>query len=484
MAAASPPDAWAEPRPPAPPAAPVLVPEDRAFLLALERARKEGVSVSAELMDARFQLTPEELALVMALERPGLESFVASASLYDPPYDLSPGELAFAHELLRAGREEGPAAVFLHDPSAPGVERALAYGIEAPEPLSPEVSALLSEPGLAPGEIPGVHDIVAAPALAMAIPELALDEGVIRIEEGEFAGLHDYDAPPSAELWPGDFALHDPEPAGKETPSAASGRVLHPFPAFAEASLSEPDLVDPEASSPSIRPYGAAFDAALADPALESPDGEPRLAAPTGTEASVVLTDPSLENPEDAARIPAPAASAATAALADPGAKPAAAATPVAAAPVAAAPVAAPLPKDAAAAAVAPPSAATGPVAVSVEPTSPRPPSAAPAGTLPVVAAAPAPSPAAAPGKVTVVAGLEKGAFYIQLGAYADLSALESAAARVMDLGTVLAERIAGKDGKTTWRLVLGPLGRDESGVALLRAKSLGFRDAFLKKGT
>ncbi|HOX19275.1 MAG TPA: hypothetical protein PKW82_12515, partial [Spirochaetales bacterium] len=47
MATASlPPASWAEPRPPAPPAAPVLVPEDRAFLLALERARKEGVSVS------------------------------------------------------------------------------------------------------------------------------------------------------------------------------------------------------------------------------------------------------------------------------------------------------------------------------------------------------------------------------------------------------------------------------------------------------
>ena len=485
MAAASlPPASWAEPRPPAPPAAPVLVPEDRAFLLALERARKEGVSVSAELLDARFQITPEELALVMALERPGLESFVASASLYDPPYDLSHGELAFAHELLRAGREEGPAAVFLHDPSAPGAERALAYGIEAPEPLSPEISALLSEPGLAPGEIPGIHDLVAAPALAMAIPELALDEGVIRIEEGEFASLHDFDAPPSAEAWPGDFALHDPELEGKETPSVASGRVLHPFPAFAEASLSEPDLVGPEASPPSFRPSGAAIDAALADPALETPDGEGRLPAPAGSEASVALSDPALEHPEAAARLPAPAEAVAEAVLADPGEKSVATAP----APVPAAPLV--VPSATVTTASAPSPAPAGPLAVSVEPTSPRPPSAAPAGTVPVAASTPAPAaapaaaPATLPGRVTVVAGLEKGAFYIQLGAYTDLPALELAAARVMDLGTVLAERIAGKDGKTAWRLVLGPLGRDESGVALLRAKSLGFRDAFLKKGT
>ncbi|MBN1243306.1 MAG: SPOR domain-containing protein [Spirochaetales bacterium] len=417
----------ADPEPPLPAAVPELVPEDRAFLLALERARKEGVEVSAELMDARFQITPEELALVMALERPGLESFVASASLYDPPYDLSPGELAFAHEMLRAGREEGPAAVFLHDPDAPGIERALAYGIEEPEPVSPELAAFLAEPGLAPGEIPGVHDLVAAPALAMEIPELALDEGVIRIEEGEFAGLHVFDAPPPEDGWLGDFALHDPDVAGKETPLMASGRVLHPFPSIAEPGLSEPVLAAPVYSD--------------------------RVPAPAGELASAELADPALL-----------------------------AAAPVAS-PVAVAPVTPSGAPESVPAAIAPPAPA-GPVVVSVEPTSPRPPSAVSSVPPSLPSASKAYGTSDVTGSVLVVAGLEKGSFYIQLGAYADLGALETAAARVSDLGSLLAETTPGKDGRTTWRLVLGPLGRDESGVALLRAKSLGFRDAFLKKGS
>jgi hypothetical protein len=47
----------------------------------------------------------------------------------------------------------------------------------------------------------------------------------------------------------------------------------------------------------------------------------------------------------------------------------------------------------------------------------------------------------------------------------------------------VLIQKTSDK-GKDTWRVFVGPLSRDESGVALVRVRAMGYKDAFLKSGS
>ncbi|MDX9957311.1 MAG: hypothetical protein RBT68_02610 [Spirochaetia bacterium] len=77
---------------------------------------------------------------------------------------------------------------------------------------------------------------------------------------------------------------------------------------------------------------------------------------------------------------------------------------------------------------------------------------------------------------------LEKGKHYIQVGAYRTESvAADTVSVLRMDYVIVL-ENPAGSNARI-WKIFVGPLGRDESGMALLRVRSLGFKDAFLKIG-
>lgn len=136
-----------------------------------------------------------------------------------------------------------------------------------------------------------------------------------------------------------------------------------------------------------------------------------------------------------------------------------------------------------------------GEVIVVLEPTDLKPPVAgAPVvGETPPPAKAPVPGikppepvktgPAAVPVKPAMATGaLEKGRHYIQVGAYRTEAAVaETVAMLRMDYVIVL-EAPTGSTMRT-WKIFVGPLGRDESGLALLRVRSLGFRDAFLKIG-
>lgn len=93
------------------------------------------------------------------------------------------------------------------------------------------------------------------------------------------------------------------------------------------------------------------------------------------------------------------------------------------------------------------------------------------------------PAPVAPASRQAMATGtLEKGRHYIQVGAYRT----EAAAAEIVSvlrMEYVIVVETSARSNSKIWRIFVGPLGRDESGMALLRVRSLGFKDAFLKVG-
>lgn len=142
-----------------------------------------------------------------------------------------------------------------------------------------------------------------------------------------------------------------------------------------------------------------------------------------------------------------------------------------------------------------PPAAGDSEVVVSLEPTSPRPPrpvsETVPASTegtavatgtaAPVTPVPPAGKPGTANAEALPPAeGLVPGMYYIQVGAFRSSPSLDAAASRLRDTFPVTVDTVQAGSGPV-YRLFVGPLGRDEMGVALLRVRSLGFKEAFLK---
>jgi cell division septation protein DedD len=145
---------------------------------------------------------------------------------------------------------------------------------------------------------------------------------------------------------------------------------------------------------------------------------------------------------------------------------------------------------------------------VTLEPAVPRPPVAAVAPAVPAPAPAAAlvpakpvqptppaavatvtsPSPAGAvqaPASVPILKGLAKGSFYVQIGVYGTNDALGAAVAGFKSTHYPLAvEKLTTKKGSPAFRLFVGPLSRDESGLVLIRIRSLGFKDAYIRQGT
>jgi len=266
-------------------------------------------------------------------------------------------------------------------------------------------------------------------------------------------------------------------------PTEAAGPVLEggerpmPQPSEGAASLSEPEFVLapdelPEELLPRLaEPAPAVPEVALAEidmSAVPSP-----AAAPTGPEALVA------ERPEGPGI-------AAEAELADPSA---------------------PAPSESLGGekpALAP--AAAGETVIALEPTAPRPPekagAVAPAAPAPSPAAAiapiapPAPTPAPAsavkaagrpaeaPASVPLLTALARGSFYVQIGVYGSNDALLGAVEGFRSTYPLAVEKVSAKSGAAAYRLYVGPLTRDESGLVLLRIKSMGYRDAFVKQGT
>lgn len=81
--------------------------------------------------------------------------------------------------------------------------------------------------------------------------------------------------------------------------------------------------------------------------------------------------------------------------------------------------------------------------------------------------------------------GLAKGSFYVQIGVYGTNDALQTAIAGFKSTSYPLAvEKLTTKAGAAAYRLFVGPLSRDESGVVLIRIRSLGFKDAYVRQGS
>lgn len=79
-----------------------------------------------------------------------------------------------------------------------------------------------------------------------------------------------------------------------------------------------------------------------------------------------------------------------------------------------------------------------------------------------------------------LVSELEKGRYYIQLGAYASkIASIENASRLGAKYPTLIQSAVS--SGKESWKLFVGPLSRDESGVMLVKIRALGFKDAFVK---
>ncbi len=413
-----------------------------------------------------FLLLSPEAAKVISME-PGTVSRVrvsAPRNIVDAPSSGSGADPDFNPSLLasRSGPYTPPVASKAAD-SAPPAE-------PAPEPPAPAVAAVVeagpaevlppAEPKPEPSAVPEgspkppapVPDLAAVPRDTEKLN--AREAPLVRPEVlARSAGVPQPSAPVSAAIVAPDIST--PKARGEET------AVVH--------GLNPPKTVD------------LPVQAALADPVLV-PDELPeaaltRRAWPADPEPSVALADLEIRmdesgKPEALARAPAGPAAAErspSVGLEEPRVAARAESEPKSLPPVA---EPAPVPDSS--------------VAVSLEPASPKPPEAAP---RPPVAKAPPETPAAAarpvlpaekaapaPGSTALVAGK----YYIQIGAFKTSSALDAAAARLAGSFPVTVDTITSGSSQV-YRLFVGPLGRDETGVALLQVRSLGFKEAFLK---
>lgn len=137
---------------------------------------------------------------------------------------------------------------------------------------------------------------------------------------------------------------------------------------------------------------------------------------------------------------------------------------------------------------------------LSLEPSAPKPPESIP----PAVAAPPqtqdaAPPPTESPAtpeptesaptvaavsdrQPALLESLEKGAYYVQIGVFGSEVGI-SDAVRSFDVSWPLAEqKVPGAKGDQ-YRLFIGPVARDESGLFILKLKAMGYRDAFIRRG-
>jgi hypothetical protein len=274
-------------------------------------------------------------------------------------------------------------------------------------------------------------------------------------------------------------ALAWPELEADEIPDVVLARLVEPAQTIPATSLAEGEIIFPETGAPAaVALETPSFAAAETRVALAQPEAEP-------------LDQP---DPHDSAAPPAlsaePEVELAEAGIVSEDPRVAEREAPV---PVQAAP-------DGAIEAPDPEEALPGEVIVVMEPTDLRPPvvdaplvvEAPPAVEAPErkaldpVVRTPEPAktvPVASVQRPAMVSGaLEKGRHYIQVGAYrTEAAAAETVSVLRMDYVIVL-ETPAGSSSKI-WKIFVGPLGRDESGIALLRVRSLGFKDAFLKVG-
>jgi hypothetical protein len=241
-----------------------------------------------------------------------------------------------------------------------------------------------------------------------------------------------------------------------------------PADAPARVTLLEPQ---PPSQAPAPAPTPAASPAAEAAP--EVSDGPPQVAVAPLVEPPLASPEPPAEvaaaGPEVAPAAPAAAAPAAAAALGEQPPFPLAREEPLAPPPASEPPIAAVVVPAPAEPAPAPARPAGG---LALTPTEPRPPQ----GEAPAVAARP--SAAAQPPVPPLAAGDRR--YVIQLAAFSDEASAREVQQKYLTSFPVDVQQGA-RNGRSYFRVVIGPLGRDETGSVLLRFQSLGYRDAFVR---
>jgi cell division septation protein DedD len=83
--------------------------------------------------------------------------------------------------------------------------------------------------------------------------------------------------------------------------------------------------------------------------------------------------------------------------------------------------------------------------------------------------------------KALLVSELERGKWYVQIGAYARAAHVEDAIKRAETAGAVVIQN-AGTDIDPMFRVLLGPFSQSESKTVLQRVRNKGY-DAFLRSG-
>lgn len=314
---------------------------------------------------------------------------------------------------------ESELPIALNDPDVQAAERAEAYIRSFPRPVFGAMPAPAHDPELQPDQLP---DVVLARLASpgAGAPDLSLPDGELVFTEDEGPTIVDLQSPSIAAAET-TVELADASP-NYETPVAVADAGLEPGDGSTAAELSEPGVAAEETPEP------------LATSSQEPVEGTP-------------YTEPGQPDPSDPASAAKPVETASAAVQ-----------------PAATTPSIQPAPTQPAATAAAP-----GEVILNFEPTSPRPPSAA------MVQSGKAES--------AISAFLLKGKYYIQAAAFRTADAAKEAAVFLggFDLLTVV-EASSDKNG-AVWRVFVGPLSRDESGVALVRVRALGYRDAFIKQG-
>ena len=405
--------------------------------------------------------------------------------------------------------------------SAPGSPKPESLGIDLPAPdvaPLPDEKAALSPRGF-PDSMPELVGGSISKPRAIASARSFLPEPDMVVEAAETgetsasdlaeAGKASIDAveQPAKSSMPEDVALAEPVLAfaPDELPEELLPRLVGPTPEVPDIALAEIDV----SALAAAKEEGSPEALALEQPAASTSPGQ-ELAGPeypqpiesieAGPQASPeALAEAALAEPESADILPEASAQA----LAKE--SPAQSSSPEAEL----SQPATPSPEESIAVEKPAEAVEGGEVAISLEPTEPRPPQAGPGA--PAEAAAPAPEPlvaeapiaptvpassapvaeaealakaAEAPASIPLLASLSHGSFYVQIGVYGSNDSLVGAVDGFRSTYPLALEKVSAKGGQEAFRLYVGPLSRDESGLVLYRIKSMGFKDAFVKQGS
>jgi len=435
------------------------------------------------LLEPALRLDEQPAATAVARSAPGYSDSAVELELSDPraPSDSRAESYGRTVPPYIAGTSDAA----LYDPAAPAASRALAFDRKAPAYAAGRPWPELAWPELEADEIPEVV-LAGLSAPIVPIPATSLAEGEIRLPDriGPRAVALESPAFAAAET---QVALAEAETEAVESPSVLAGPGSRPWPESGDAYLAEAEAKAAESplalGRDGLKPVGATGEAALAEAQPQPDISTAGAVSPLSTEPGAELAEaPASAGPEalaDARR--SPDGSGLGTSLDE--AREQAPET----APYKGSPEAEPAPSVALS--------APEEYVIAIELTSPRPPvapapaTATPALVRPTAPEAAKPQETAKPVAATTTppslatGSLEKGRYYIQVGAFGSKAAALENASRLGGGFPTLIE-MSGSAGKETWRVFVGPLSRDESGIALVRVRALGYKDAFVKRGS